>query len=467
MNSQDLSRRSFLGQVNCAAISSLPILSTLLNLKLAGDAAAATSGAKDYRALVCLFMSGGMDTYNVLVPRGSAEYAEYALARGGVALPQASLLPINPIGLSGLQLGVHPNLPNVQSLFEAGKAAFVTNVGTLVEPLTKAQYNGVSRHLPLGLFSHSDQQEQWQTGAPNARSSKGWAGKAADLLAGLNSMDKVSMNISLSGQNIWQSGTSAFSYSVNTGGAVALDGYNPASTSATSPVTLRTKAVNSQLALDYQNLLSQGFNHSKGKAMEAFSLFNSATSQPLPNEADYPNTNLANQLKRVAKAIAGRGSLGHSRQTFFIEYGGWDHHDNLLSNQARMLPDVDAAIKAFVNSLTLLGMMDSVTLFTASDFARTLNSDSTGTDHAWGGNHMVIGGAVKGRTVYGKYPSLRLGGDFDVGRGRLIPQVAVDSYFAELALWLGVSRSDLKLLLPNIGSFYAASSTGAPLGFLL
>ncbi|MEI7774062.1 MAG: DUF1501 domain-containing protein [Verrucomicrobiota bacterium] len=467
MMPQDISRRRFLGQVNCAAISSLPILSTLLNLKLAGDAAAATSGTQDYKALVCLFMGGGMDTYNVLVPRGKSEYAEYAGARGAVALPQANLLPISPIGLSGMQLGVHPGFANVQSLFEAGQAAFVANVGTLTEPLTKVQYNGTARHLPLGLYSHSDQQEQWQTSTPNARSSKGWAGKAADLLAGMNSQNKVSMNVSLSGQNIWQSGANAFAYTVNTGGAVALDGYNSASTNATSPVTLRTKAVDSQLALNYQNLIAQGFNHSKGKAMEAFALFNTATGQTLPNEAAYPNTNLARQLMRVAKTIAGRGTLGHNRQTFFIEYGGWDHHDNLISSQARMIPEVDAAIKAFVDSLTALGMFNNVTLFTASDFARTLTTDSSGTDHAWGGNHFVVGGAVKGRKVYGNYPSLAVGGALDVGRGRIIPQIAVDSYFAEMALWLGVSRADLKLLLPNIGTFYAANSPSAPLGFLV
>lgn len=467
MMPQDISRRRFIGQVNCAAISSLPVLSTILNMNLAGSAAAATAEGSDYRALVCLFMAGGMDTFNVLVPRGSSEYAQYASARGKVALSQASLLPINPQGLSGIQLGLHPGLANVQSLFESGNAAFITNVGTLTEPLTKAQYTGTARRLPLGLYSHSDQQEQWQTSTTTVRSAKGWAGKAADLLASLNSLNTVSMNVSLSGQNIWQSGTGSFAYTVNTGGAVALNGYSPTNTNRNSPIPLRTKAVDSQLALNYQNLLTQSFNQSKAKAMEAFTLYNSATAQTLPNEAAYPNTNLANQLKRVAKTIAGRGSLGHKRQTFFIEYGGWDHHDKLISSQARMLPEVDEAIKAFFDSLAALGMQKNVTLFTASDFARTLNTDSEGTDHAWGGNHFVIGGAVKGRKVYGSYPSLAPDSALDVGRGRMIPQIAVDSYFAEMALWLGVSRSDLKLLMPNIGNFYSASNTSAPLGFLL
>lgn len=463
---QEISRRQFLGQANCAAISSLPILSTILNLNLAGNAAAATTTGSDYRALVCLFMAGGMDTFNVLVPSGTSEYAQYAAVRGKVALPQSSLLPITPQGLSGIQLGLHPGLANVQSLFEAGNAAFLTNVGTLAAPITKTQYNSVSKNLPLGLYSHADQQEQWQTSTTNARSAKGWAGKAADLLATLNSSNTVSMNVSLSGQNIWQSGAGSFAYSVNTGGAVALNGYNHSNT-GTNPVGLRTKAVDSQLALNYQNLLAQSFNSGKARAMSAFAQYNSATSQTLSNEAAYPNTNLANQLKRVAKTIAGRDALGHKRQTFFIEYGGWDHHDKLISSQARMLPEVDAAIKAFFDSLASLGMQNSVTLFTASDFARTLNTDSEGTDHAWGSNHFVVGGAVKGRKVYGSFPSLAPDNPLDVGRGRLIPQIAVDSYFAEMALWLGVSRSDLKLLLPNIGNFYASNNTSAPLGFLM
>jgi uncharacterized protein (DUF1501 family) len=466
MMPQEISRRRFLGQVNCAAISSLPVLSTVLNLNLAGNAAAANATGSEYRALVCLFMAGGMDTFNVLVPRGSAEYAQYASVRGKVALSQTSLLPINPEGLIGMQLGLHPGLAGVQSLFESGNAAFVTNVGTLAAPTTKTQYNSASRRLPLGLYSHSDQQEQWQTSSTTARSSKGWAGKAADLLSSLNSLQTVSMNVSLSGQNIWQSGTGAFAYSVNTGGAVALNGYNHSNTS-NSLLGLRTKAVDSQLALNYQNLLTQSFNQGKGKAMESFALYNSATAQTLPNESAYPNTNLANQLKRVAKTIAGRGALGHKRQTFFVEYGGWDHHDKLIVSQARMLPEVDAAIKAFYDSLTALGLTNNVTLFTASDFARTLNTDSEGTDHAWGGNHFVVGGAVKGRKLYGTFPNLAPDNPLDVGRGRLIPQISVDSYFAEMALWLGVSRADLKLLLPNIGNFYSASNTSAPLGFLV
>src|SRR6266478_4559254 len=191
--SHPISRRRFLGQLNCAAISSLPIISTLLNLKLAGSAAAA-AGGDGHRALVCLFLSGGIDTFNVLVPRGDAEYAEYHAIRGGIALPQSALRPITPLGTPGLQLGLHPQLAGVQSMFESGQAAFVANVGTLVEPVTKDEYDNGLKHLPLGLYSHSDQVEQWHTSTPNVRSPKGWGGRMGDLLRTMNSNETVSMN---------------------------------------------------------------------------------------------------------------------------------------------------------------------------------------------------------------------------------------------------------------------------------
>jgi uncharacterized protein (DUF1501 family) len=464
-----ITRRRFLRQVNCAAISAIPILNTLLNLKLAGSVAAATTEeASDYRALVCVFLSGGCDTFNLLVPRGDAEYADYAAIRGPVALPQSSLLPINPIGLTGLELGLHPALTNIQGLFAAGKAAYVTNVGTLIQPVTLDEYNNGTVSLPLGLYSHSDQQEQWQTSTPDLRSSVGWGGRAADLLQNLNSLDTVSMNISLTGQNIWQCGNNSFVYTVNNTGAVPLEGYDPTDTNQWDPTPIRTQAVNSQLAFQYQDLLSQAFNTSKNQAMDAYTLFNSATDLSLPSNVTFPaNSYFAQNLQMVAKAIAGHSAMGQARQTFFIEYGGWDTHDNLLSTQASLLPDVDASLAAFYQCLVALGLQNNVTVFTVSDFARTLTSDGGGSDHAWGGNHLVLGGAVNGGVVYGQYPALYANNPLDVGRGRLIPQISVDSYFAELALWLGVSPSNLPLVLPNIGNFYDVTSGSPPVGFLV
>ncbi len=462
-----ISRRSFLGRMNCAAISAMPVLNTLLNLKLAGHLAAADPGS-DHRALVCLFLSGGCDTFNVLVPRGTDEYNEYKTVRGGIALPQNALLPINPTVSPGLSLGLHPGLPGIQSLFESGKAAFVANVGTLVERVTKDDYNADdgTKRFPLNLYSHSDQVEQWHTAMTDVRSAKGWAGRAADLIHGQNTNQTVSMNISLTGSNIWQSGDNTLEYTVSTDGAIGLEGYDPNDTNEWSTVPIRTRAVDSQLALQYQHLLSQAFNTKKVAALDAYTLFNDAVNVTLPNTVTFPDSYLAAQFQMVAKAIAGHTALGQARQTFFIEYGGWDHHDGVIENQAQMLPEVDAAVKAFFDCLAALGLANNVTLFTASDFGRTLTTDNDGADHAWGGNHLVVGGAVNGKRIYGQYPQLYVDSPLDVGRGRLIPQVSVDEYFAELALWFGVPRSDLHLVLPNLGNFYSVGGSGSPLGFL-
>lgn len=465
MNPKLISRRSFLGQASCAGVTAIPLLNTILNLKLAGSLAAAEPGPGEYRALVCLFFSGGWDSFNVLVPRGASEYAEYASVRQNLALAQGSLLPINPTVDPGLQLGLHAALPEVQTLFEAGDAAFVANVGTLVEPVTKAQYFA-GAGLPLGLFSHSDQQEQWQTSTPDARSAVGWAGRMADLLKQLNSIDKVSMNISLSGNNVWQAGQTVFDYSITDEGAVGPNGYNFKYQEYQEVTQPRSAAVDSQLGLHYSNLFAQAFNKSKKDAFDAYELFSASTSAALPGNPTFPNTDLGNQLKMVAKTIAGRTGLGATRQTFFVQYDGWDHHGELLTSQAAMLPVVSQAIGAFQNALTLMGVQDNVTLFTASDFGRTLTSNGQGSDHAWGGNQLVVGGAVNGKKIYGSYPDLALNNPLDLGRGRFIPTTSVDAYFAELALWLGVSKSSLPLVLPNISRFYDTNSVNWPLGFL-
>jgi uncharacterized protein (DUF1501 family) len=463
-----LSRRKFLGQIkNCAAIGSLPLLSSLLNLKLAGTLAAAGSQTQDYRALVCLFFSGGADSFNILVPRGAAQYAEYQKARGPIALAHDALLPIEPMAPQPQDFGLHPGLPGLQSLFNSGRAAFVANVGTLVEPVSRSEYEDGLKRLPLGLYSHSDQIEQWHTALPDVHSPQGWAGRTADLLRSLNTNNTVSMNISLSGSNVWQHGDASFEYSVSPEGAAPLEGYDRQNTDPYSVTPLRTRAIDSQLAFRYQHLLSEAFNSKKRAAIDAFSFFNESLASVPTLQTPFPETDLGIQLQLVAKAIAAHSTLGHSRQTFFIEVPGWDHHDGLLEAQASMLPVVDQAVSAFFNSLSALNLQNNVTLFSASDFARTLSTDSDGSDHAWGGNHFLVGGALKGRRIFGEFPALARDNPLDVGRGRFIPQIAVDSYFAELALWLGVQPSDLPLVLPNIRTFYSPEAGSAPLGFLL
>jgi uncharacterized protein (DUF1501 family) len=459
-----LSRRQFLGSANCALVSAIPVMNTLLNLRLASSAAAAEGTPTGFKALVCLFLNGGADSFNMLVPRGTA-YPEYSGIRSSIAIPEAQLLPINPTNPVGRPLGLHPALPGLRDIFEAGKLAWVANVGTLVDTVTKAQYNA-SQGLPLGLFSHSDQTEQWQTSLPDKRSGIGWGGRMADLLKSFNVQDKFSMNVSLAGSNVWQSGNTVAEYAIRDTGADGMSGYNSAYADNQALTQIRSAALDSQMALEYQNLFQQSFAKSKKDATAAYDTFSAATSVTLPTSVSWPTTPLANQLKMIAKTIAGRGGLGMCRMTFFVNYGGWDHHSGLLANQASMLPVVNDAVKAFYDTMVALGAQDEVTLYSASDFGRTLTSNSQGSDHAWGGNQFVLGGAVNGQKIYGQYPDLYQDSLLDVGRGRLIPTTSVDAFFAEMALWLGVAKSSLPLVLPNIARFYSPSSSSPPLGFM-
>lgn len=483
-----ISRRRFLGQANCALVSAIPVLNTLLNLRLAGTVAAQGAGT-GYRALVCLFAGGGNDTFNVLSPysgpsaSGAADsYAEYVASRDVLALTHAQQRQITPDNTPGRTFGVHNAMPNLTNLFTQQKAAFIANVGTLVEPvMNRTQVATAAKRLPLGLYSHSDQAEQWQTSVPHSRSGVGWAGRMMDLIKSLNTEQRISMNISMDGSNVWQSGVSGAEYAVrpfnpanNTGGAIGLSGYRKNYGTNSLMLNATSTAVDSQLALTYSNLLQQTFLKKRKDAMEAYEIYSAATAGTLPGNVDWPATPIALQLRQVCVTIMGRAAMGASRQTFFVGGGGWDHHSDTLMHQSEMLPEVDAAIGAFYQQLQALGVENDVTLFSASDFGRTLTSNGRGSDHAWGGNAFVVGGAVKGRKIYGQYPSLRVNPDsgpevnpLDTGRGRLIPTTSCDAYFAELALWLGVSRSQLPLVLPNIANFISVSGNTPPVGFLV
>jgi uncharacterized protein (DUF1501 family) len=476
IDSPKLSRRRFLGESSCAAVGALPILSTLLNLRLMGSvAAAATPPAHEYRALVCVLLGGGNDSFNMLVPREPGAYATYQASRSDLALPPEELIDIQPIGQPPFAL--HHGMAELAQLFGLGKAAFIANVGTLIEPVAnRIQVRDKLKRLPLGLYSHSDQIEQWQTSVPHSRSGVGWAGRMAEILRDLNANQTVPMNISLGGGNVWQTGINVAEYAIRPDGAVSLAGYDPVFKNGDGERFRQavSAAVDSQLALTYSNLLEQTLVRRKRAAVDAYALFSSATAAPLPPEATFPDTLLGRQLQMVARTIQGRAGLGVSRQTFFVHWGGWDHHGDVLTHQEEMLPELSAGLAAFYNAMGVLGIPDQVTLFTASDFGRTLTSNSRGSDHAWGGNQIVLGGAVKGRRIYGSYPSLAVNPDsgaevnpLDTGRGRFIPTTSVDQFFGELALWLGVSRADLPSILPNIGNFHASNSSTPPLGFLL
>lgn len=462
--SQPITRRRFLGQASCAAIGSTALFNTLLNLRLAGTAAGQSIGAgNDYKALVCLFLAGGNDSFNMLVPRGVAEWSEYQAIRRDLALPRESLLEINPINNPGRILGIHPSMTEVRNLFESGRVAFLANVGTLVERINKQQYESGTVPIPLGLYSHSDQIQQWQTSIPDRVSAIGWGGRMADLLAHVNQNQLISMNISIAGSNIWQIGNQVTEYTISTDGSVGLSGvdtpwnYDP----------IRGAAIDSMLDLHYKNLFEQTFVRKTRDAIDAHHQFSAAINAAPPLTTPFPTDSwIGDQLRMVARTIAARNFLNVRRQTFFVMAGGWDHHDEVINNQQVMLADVSAALGAFQAAMAELGVENDVTLFTASDFARTLTSNGAGSDHAWGGNQIIMGGAVNGRRIFGEYPSLYEDNPLDTGRGRLIPTTSVDEYFADLALWFGVDKSNLPLVLPNIQRFYSITSSAMPIGIM-
>ena len=450
----NLTRREFLGQASCAGIKATSLFSTLLSLRLANSLAAQSAQAGDYKALVCLFLAGGNDSFNMLVPTTAAEYSAYAAVRGNLALARETLLQVTPANLGGRTLGIHPSMTEVRDLFNQGRLGFVANVGSLVRPTTLTDYRA-NRYRPLSLYSHADQIKQWQTCMPDSRTAVGWGGRAADIIRSLNSPSLVSMNISLSGQNTFLTGRNTFTYTVGSSGATALSGYSP--TAANNLTALRTAAVDSALDADYRSLFEQSFGGSTRDAIDAYFEFSSALTGVTVATAIPTGNTLAANLGMIARTASSASKLGARRQVFFVQLGGWDHHDEVLNNQVTMLRTVSQALGFFWSALGEFGLQNNVTLFTASDFGRTLTSNGNGSDHAWGGNHLVLGGAIRGGNVFGNrdqgyYPDLQRLAEIDTGQGRLIPGIAVDEYARDLLNWFGVGNSDLDYVLPAFSS---------------
>jgi uncharacterized protein (DUF1501 family) len=445
------SRRNFIRQAACAAVGTTSLASTVWNLRAMNAAAAQTlTAGAEFRALLCLFLYGGNDANNMVVPLDNTNYARYSSARGPLALAKQSLLPINLTtpDSQGRTFGLHPSMPELQSLFNNERLAIVTNVGTLLEPITRNQYLSGSANLPSQLFSHDDQQVQWQTAWPDAPSRTGWGGRLADLLTSFNNADSVSMSLSLAGTNTFQVGNNVFEYQISNNGSIGLSGFG------SNHGMIRYQAVQDMLNLPHQNLFEAEFARITNRSIANNALLTSALagitlSTPFP-----ANSNLSDQLQMAAKLIAARDTLGMRRQIFFCSVGGYDTHEDELASQSQLLAELSECMNAFYQATVELGVADRVTLFTASDFGRTFQSNGSGADHAWGSHALVLGGSVKGGDIYGSYPTLVLDGPDDVGEGRWIPSTSVDEYSATLAKWFGVSgANDIQNVLPNIGNF--------------
>lgn len=457
-------RRDFLRTAGLVSMGLTTPLTSLFKLNALKAASLDNSNRDDaYKALVCLYLGGGNDSFNMLIPRGDAEYNEYAITRSNLAIPQNELVPINILNGNGKSFGLHPSMPDVANIFNGNHLAFINNVGTLIQPTTKQQFYDNSVPLPLGLFSHADQTQQWQTANPGQRTAIGWAGKVADLISDMNGNQNISMNISLSGTNIFQYGNSSVEFSIDPyGGANNIYGYG----SDWGVNIGRTQALDQMMNRQYSDIYEKSYMNVLKTAHDGSQQFSEAIANVSDFNTVFEDDEVSQSFNMIAKVIAAREDLGAQRQIFFIEYGTWDHHDELLNNQQEMLSIVNNGLKSFAQVLNELGVFDQVTTFTMSDFSRTLTSNGNGTDHAWGENVLIMGGAVNGKKFYGEYPSLELGNNIELGDGVLLPTTANDLYFAELALWLGITPSELETIFPNIGNFYDVNSGVPPLGFL-
>lgn len=452
---ENLSRRAFV-QRSTALASAGVAAPFALNFAGIGEAAAAT--ATDYKALVCVFLYGGNDYANTVIPYDTANYNLYQGLRSNVAIARASLAPtvLNAAtSQSGRQYALHPNLQPLISTFDAGKMAVMLNLGPLAAPTTKTSYNAKSVPLPPKLFSHNDQQSYFQASSPEGAAS-GWGGRIGDLLQSGNGSSTLTC-INASGNAVFLTGKTAVQYAVTTSGPVALNARSSLNGSATA-ASILTATMTGQRP----NLVQNEHARVTKRSLDAYSQVTTALAAAPAIATAYPaNNSLGDQLKLVARMIATSQEVGAKRQVFFVSLGGFDNHDSLVANHGANMTRVGAALKAFYDTTVELGVADRVTTFTGSDFGRTLVTNVDGSDHGWGGMHFVIGGAVKGKAFYGTPPAVANNGPDDVGQGRLVPSIGVDQYAATLASWFGVSPADLATVLPNIGNY-----TDKNLGFI-
>ncbi len=455
-----INRRQFLRSSSAAAL--LASTPGLAHSQMIGGSGPFT----DYKALVCVFLFGGNDSFNMLVPTSQVEYDAYLASRQNLALEQSSLLSINPIvGAEQMDFGLHPDMTGVRDLFENGQAAFLANVGPLIEPTTLDQFVNGAVALPPQLFSHNDQQDQWHSLKGNATSKTGWAGRVADLVRAELEGQQMATNASLFGTSLFQSADETVAYVMGPGGPVQFLGF---SSEPGNILNEHRQTFERILNAGYDTVYERGFADVQRRALAAADTVSAAIASAPTFDGIFPSpqegrTQLETQLRTVAQLIAMRDGLQMQRQVFFVAAGGFDTHDDQVVNQPNLLGDVSKSLAEFYQAMVSIGMTQNVTAFTASDFGRTLTSNGDGTDHAWGGHALIVGEGVAGQSVYGEYPVPEIGHPLDVGGGRFIPTTSADQYAATLAKWFGIDDADLDLVAPNLVNFGA----NRDLGFML
>lgn len=497
-----VNRREFLRKSICTALGGAGLYSAFGSLSLISEAAAAgrhTFG--DYKALVCVYLGGGNDAFNTIAPCDASHYDVYAATRQGLSLAQSDLLAnaLSPLAFAdglpggppsdGATYGMHPSMGQVaggnaglRGLFNSGKVAIVANVGSLLYPITQQEYQNGSVATPPQLYSHDDQTKQWQTSRPDDANANGWGGRIADMLQSANA-GVLPMSITMAGSNLFQRGDAVNQYALDSWNATAeaaggVDDYgNPIPYFSVPGMSFRGDGPDSWMlpqdpgrAAAYDalrasgaqaNVLERAFADASTRSIANAALINAAM-EGTRLTTPFPDTNLGNQLAAVALLIKVRAALGMSRQVFFVSVGNYDTHSAQIGEQSDNLMQLSQALAAFHAATVEMGVEDSVTSFTASDFGRSLAVNSDGTDHGWGAHHFVVGGAVRGQRFYGAMPSLAQYNDADpqsnpddTGYGQIIPTLAVDQYAATLASWFGVASGDVADIFPNLGRFSA------------
>jgi len=493
-----MKRREFIRRSLCATAGSAAFASMLGKLEIAqaqsGTRGTLLGASPDYRALVCIYLYGGNDCFNTVVPRDGA-YATYAATRGSIALPQSSLLPLTtaqaPEG--GGLYGLHPAMSGLQSMFNSGRAAIVANAGPLVRPVNKALYQTPGTPLPPQLFSHSDQTVVWQTPRADTSARTGWGGRLADIFAGDNQNQTLSMNVSLDGDNVFQAGIDVSPYFMSSQGVESI---GPVNTGAANCAD-GGQGWNRRRCLTFNALLNRQYAHPFQRAyadkvkstMAVSAQLQAALALAPDNDPVYRPfwdahglpwnpanlvalPRLAGQLLMIARVMRVRSQLEMSRQLFFAGIGGFDTHDTQLADHPALLADLSQSVKAFYDVLNApaFAIGDRVTAFTASEFGRTLTNNGDGTDHGWGGHHFVFGNAVRGARIYGRMPNLSAAesNPDNAGWGQIIPTLSVDQYAATLASWYGLSTADRADIFPNLQHMTGSllSIAGPDLGFM-
>ena len=417
----------------------------------------ADTGFNDYRALVCVYLEGGMDGFSLLVPDGDAEYAEYVASRGDLSVARSGAIPLQMRSAETAKVRLHPSCAPLADLYDDGRLAFINNVGTLIEPTTKEQYENNAVRLPSQLFSHADQEIQWQQLQGQSNGTEGWGALAAQELAGQQERDYLT-SVSLAGANYWQASSQRRPFSVRSSGLVNYAGMSDGSEWQRP----RVESFQRVAEQPYSHVFMQAYADLQRRAGDITSELGAVLADQPRLSTQVPLDNdLAAQLSMVAQMIAAHPVLGMKRQIFYVRMDGFDVHDNQNKNQPGLFTQLTDALMYFQATIDELGLSESITTFTASDFGRSLTSNGDGTDHGWGNHHMVLGSAVNGGDIYGQLPRMSTEGPDAIRNGRVIPTLSASQYAASLLRWAGLQESSLDLVLPDLGNFSARD-----LGFL-